>query len=78
MLNKAGYSKLAGYYKELCEIIKNFEEVLLFGPANAKFELRNILAADQHFNHIKIELKTSDKLTDIKQYDFVKEYFSHQ
>ena len=35
-----------GFYKELGEYILHYEEVLLFGPTDAKVELLNILKAD--------------------------------
>jgi stalled ribosome rescue protein Dom34 len=31
------------YYKKIGEAIKNYQEVLLFGPTNAKTELLNLL-----------------------------------
>ena len=64
------------YYKKLGEIIKNYEEVILFGPTDAKVELRNILKADHHFENIKIEVKQADKMTEHQQHTFVKEHFS--
>lgn len=66
----------AEYYKELSEVIINYEEVVLFGPTNAKVELMNILKEDHHFDHIKIEVKSADKMTDNQQLAFVKDYFS--
>jgi hypothetical protein len=65
----------AEYYKELGEIIKNYEEVILFGPTNAKVELMNILKEDQHFDKIKIDVKSVDKMTDNQQVAFVKDFF---
>ncbi len=64
------------YYKQLGEIIRNYEEVLLFGPTEAKAELLNILRADHRFEKIKIELKQTDKLTENQQHAFVRKYFS--
>lgn len=66
----------AEYYKELGETIKNYEEVMLFGPTNAKVELMNILKEDHHFDNIKIEVKSADKMTDNQQIAFVKDHFS--
>ena len=65
----------AEYYKELGEIIKNYEEVILFGPTNAKVELMNILKEDQHFDKIKIYVKSTDRMTDNQQVAFVKDFF---
>ncbi len=64
------------YYKELGEVIKNYEEVILFGPTNAKVELMNILKENHHFDNIKIDVKPADKMTDNQQIAFVKDYFS--
>ncbi len=64
------------YYKKLGDAIRNFDEVVLFGPTNAKAELLNVLKADHRFENIKIEVQQADKMTDNQQQAFVKEYFS--
>lgn len=64
------------YYKELAGNIRNYDEVLLFGPTDAKTELLNILKADHRFEKIKIETKDADKMHDHEQDAFVKDYFS--
>ena len=64
------------YYKQLGEVIKKYEEVLLFGPTDAKTELLNVLKADHHFDKIKIEVKQADKMSENQQHAFVREYFS--
>ena len=64
------------YYKELGEVILNYEEVVLFGPTDAKVELLNILKENHHFDKIKIEVKQTDKMTENQQHAFVREYFS--
>ncbi len=64
------------YYKKLGEAIKNYDDVILFGPTNAKAELFNALRIDHRFEKIKIEVLQSDKMTDNQQHAFVKEYFS--
>jgi nitrogenase subunit NifH len=66
----------AAYYKQLGEIIKKYEEVILFGPTNAKTELLNILRADHLFEKIKIDVKQADKMTANQEHAFVREYFS--
>ncbi|MDM8159585.1 hypothetical protein QUH73_07160 [Labilibaculum sp. K2S] len=52
-----------------------YSEVLLFGPTNAKTELYNLLKEDSHFNNIKINVETTDNLTENQMYEFVKEHF---
>ena len=58
--------------------VKNYDEVILFGPTDAKVELFNILKADQHFDKIKIDIKQADKMTENQQHAFVKDHFSKQ
>jgi hypothetical protein len=64
------------YYNKLIEIIRNYEEVVLFGPTDAKVELFNVLREDHRFAKIKIEIKQSDKMTENQQHAFVREHFS--
>ena len=66
----------SAYYKGLGKEIANYDEVLLFGPTDAKVELFNLLKADTHFEKIKIEVEQADKMTDNQQHAFVKEYFT--
>jgi hypothetical protein len=66
----------ADFYKQIGELIKNYDEVLLFGPTKAKLELLNILKEDHRFSQIKIETKQADKMTENQQHAFVKDYFS--
>ncbi|MGG9962595.1 hypothetical protein [Ferruginibacter sp. SUN106] len=66
----------ASWYKQLGEVIKNYEDVVLFGPTDAKTELFNVLKKDHHFDKIKIEIKQADKMSENQQHAFVREYFS--
>jgi hypothetical protein len=77
MHNKEQHSQHE-YYKKLGDIIRNFQDVLLFGPTNAKIELLNLLRADHQFEKIKLETKDSDKMTQNEQHAFVKDYFSNR
>jgi hypothetical protein len=77
MHNKEQHSQHE-YYKKLGDIIRNFQDVLLFGPTNAKVELLNLLRADHQFEKIKLETKDSDKMTQNEQHAFVKDYFSNR
>lgn len=76
MHNKEQHQQ-SDYYKKLGEVIKNYDEVLLFGPTNAKSELLNILKEDHLFAKIKIEVKSTDKMTENQQQAFVKDHFSN-
>jgi hypothetical protein len=66
------------YYRELAGIIMNYEDVLLFGPTNAKTELFNILQSDQHFEKVKIEVQEANKMTEKQQFAYVEEYFQNK
>ncbi|MFZ0281304.1 MAG: hypothetical protein WAL29_06630 [Bacteroidales bacterium] len=63
------------FYKKLGEIIKEYHEVVLFGPTDAKNELLNLLNRDHLFENIKIEVKQSDQMTESQRHDFVRKYF---
>lgn len=75
MHNKEQHEE-AAYYKELGEIIRNYNDILLFGPTEAKVELLNVLRNDHRFADIIIEIKSTDKMTENQQHAFVREYFS--
>lgn len=68
----------AEFYKELGENIRNYDDVILFGPTDAKSQLANILKADHRFSKIKIETKSADQMSDAARHTFVKDYFSNQ
>ncbi|MEO7047598.1 MAG: hypothetical protein ABI091_20030 [Ferruginibacter sp.] len=75
-MHRKNQQQEAAYYNAIAESIKDYNEVLLFGPTNARIELLNILEADLNFSKIKIETKSSDKLTQNQQHAFVRNYFS--
>jgi hypothetical protein len=76
MMHKKEQHKHAEYYKEIGEAIKNYDEVVLFGPTDAKAELFNILRSDHLFAKIKIEIKQTDKMSEYQQHEFVKDHFN--
>jgi hypothetical protein len=75
MHNKEQHEQ-ADFYRELGEVIRNYDEVVLFGPTDAKVELLNTLKEDHRFANIKIRVKQTDKMTEHQQHAFVREYFS--
>jgi len=76
LMHNKEQNKQSEYYKKLSQVIKNYEDVLLFGPTDEKIELFNILRADDHFEKINIKIKQTDKMTENQQHAFVKEYFN--
>jgi beta-lactamase class D len=63
------------FYENIGNQIMRYNHVLLFGPTNAKVELRNYLNKDLHFKNIKIDIESSDNITDNEQVAFVKNHF---
>ncbi len=76
MMHNKNQQQLAEYYKSIGEAVKNYDDVLIFGPTNARVELLNILKADMHFDKIKIESMPADKMTENQEHAFVRDYFS--
>lgn len=64
------------FFKNLSEIIKDYDEILLFGPTDAKTQLFNILKENRQFEKIKIEVKPADNMTENQEEAFVKQYFN--
>ena len=67
--------ELSSYFKKLGEFILENDEVVLFGPTEAKNELLNVLKDNHLFDKIKIEVIPADKMTEIQRTNFVKEHF---
>ncbi|TLP80150.1 hypothetical protein [Maribacter sp. ACAM166] len=65
------------YYKEIADVILNYDNVLLFGPTNAKTELHNLLNKDSHFKDINIDIQSADKMTDNEKEAFVVNHFEN-
>lgn len=76
IMHNKNQQQQADYYKKLGAFIKDYDDVLLFGPTDAKVELFNILKADLSFSKIKIEIRQTDKMTENQEHAFVREYFS--
>ncbi|KJD36524.1 hypothetical protein PW52_02405 [Tamlana sedimentorum] len=64
------------FYDKIGAQILKYKNVLLFGPTNAKVELHNYLNKDLHFQNIKIDIESSDNITDNEQIAFVKNHFA--
>jgi len=73
--NNTEQDQLSEFFKRISAVIMNYPAVILFGPTNAKTELANLLKKDSHFNKIKIDIETTDNLTQNQMHAFVKEYF---
>ena len=79
MVNMKQHTQKA-YFKLMFLPILDFDEVLLFGPTNAKIALLHFLRQDRKFENINFELLPTEKLTELQQqqqHDFVWEYFHY-
>lgn len=63
------------YYKEIADAILRYDDVLLFGPTNAKTELHNYLNKDLHFKGMNFDIESTDKMTDNEKDAFVEHHF---
>ena len=56
--------ELATFFKKIAKAIMDFDDVLLFGPTDAKAELFNYLRSEHKFDKIKMEVKSAGKLSE--------------
>jgi hypothetical protein len=65
---------LHGYYDEVIAVIKDAESILIFGPGEAKGEMKGRLERD-HLGARIVAVETVDKMTDHQIAAKVREYF---
>lgn len=65
---------LRKYYREVIECFGDADRVLIFGPGEAKSELKKQLESNEYSEHI-IEVQTADKMTDAQVIAKVCDYF---
>ena len=75
MHNKEQHQQ-AEYYKKITDEILKYDDILLFGPTEAKTELYNTIKDNHLFKNIKIHIKQTDKQTENQKHEFVKTYFT--
>ena len=51
------------YFRKIMKAISKYNEVVLFGPTDAKEELFNVVLSDNRFQNSKILVKQTDKMT---------------
>jgi len=74
-MNNKEQNQLSDFSLNLSKVIKENNEVVLFGPSSAKTELYNQLKEDIHFDEIKIDVELADILTDHEQEIFRQKVF---
>ncbi len=65
------------YYDEVVSCIRDAESILIFGPGEAKGELKKRLEKDNLGDHI-VGIEPADRMTDPQVVAKVKEHFLHQ
>ena len=66
---------LEQYYDEVISQVGQPEALLIFGPGEAKLELKERLSRSKVFSEWTVDIKTADKLTDPQIVARVKEHF---
>lgn len=77
LLHEKENQNIRAYYEDIIELVKNYDEVLLFGPTDAKNELHNLIRKTHHYDHIKIETKSADKMSAAEEHAFVVNHFKN-
>ncbi|MDN3676863.1 hypothetical protein QWY90_06015 [Flavobacterium paronense] len=67
--------KLKAFYKAIIAIIKDYDEILLFGPTGAKVELFNLIREEHKYDNLKIETKSAKKMSPPEEHAFVVNHF---
>lgn len=75
-MHKKEQSQQSDFYKKIGDVIRNYTDVILFGPTKAKTELFNMLREDHNFERIAINVLQTGKMTNQQQHAFVRSYFS--
>lgn len=64
------------YFDEIGDVVINYQEVLLFGPSEAKSELLALLKEDNHFKNINFQLVNTNRMNEDKIHNFVAGHFN--
>jgi hypothetical protein len=73
-LDRKFADQLNSYYDEVISVLRDAESILLFGPGEAKGELKKRLE-DEHLTHLLQAVETVDHMTDRQIAAKVREYF---
>jgi len=66
----------ASFYGKISALIREYDDVLLFGPTTAKNELANLLKDDHLFANINIVVQQSDNLNQHDQHMLIRNHFT--
>lgn len=74
-LNKKKQYFQSKYYCKLLDIMRSFNEIVVFGPTDAKNELLNLLKLDHLYENIKILVIPADKMGKNQMHKYVRGIF---
>ena len=63
------------YLKNVIDVIKKMDEILIFGPAQTKIKLGNSIQNDPILSVKLTEIQNAEQMTDNQKVAFVKNYF---
>lgn len=66
------------YYHHIKDQLQQYDEILLFGPGQAKKELHNYLIDQSAFREKTIHVQNSDYITDNQLLETVNKYFNNK
>ena len=64
------------YYNKILKEVVDFDQILIFGPTDAKNELNSLLKSNHAFDLANVEILQTDKMTENQLYAFVRNHFS--
>jgi peptide subunit release factor 1 (eRF1) len=72
------HEQLKHFYDEIIEHLGTVDEILILGPGQAKHELRNRIERHKGLKGKVIDLKTTDKISEVQFIKEAEEYFGLQ
>jgi hypothetical protein len=69
------YQKLDAYYHEVIRAIRNADEILIFGPGEAKIEFKKAISKEHALRNCVVALEPADKMTERQIAAKVREHF---
>ena len=64
------------YYQKLSDFILDYESVILFGPAESKNELFNLLIFNHLYDKINLAIKPADQMSEAERGSFIRANFN--
>jgi len=74
--NNVREHEMHAYVKQILEVLKNATEVLIYGPGNAKFELKKAMEHEKSMAHAVKACETTDKLTEAELMALIRKAFN--